>query len=373
MKKIFTGIIALFTIIAIITACGTMGAATTNSATPSGPNLDTVIEDAALQMEETIPEGTTVALVSVASSSSQLSNYILGRLEAAIVSGRRLVVVDRANLDRVREEQGFQYSGEVDDESAKEIGALLGAGAIVTGSFTDLGDVFSLSLKAINMDTATVAVSLMEDVGRSSRIDTLLASGGGAGGTATASSAGKTGTTQAAAKSAEPEAPLVKDTYSIGETGPAGGIIFYDKGNNDSGWRYLEVAPRSADQETIGNPDNTREDARGIRDRRLGAGKENTAILMEVFEIKGGGINTSAWYCDTLKLNGFDDWYLPSLDELLMLYVNIAKNGSGGFRTTFYRSSTFDSSGGVLGVDFSSGSEGNTYGGEQRVRPIRRF
>ena len=31
--------------------------------------------------------------------------------------------------------------------------------------------------------------------------------------------------------------------YSIGSYGPAGGRIFYDKGNNDGGWRYLEAAP----------------------------------------------------------------------------------------------------------------------------------
>ena len=31
--------------------------------------------------------------------------------------------------------------------------------------------------------------------------------------------------------------------YTIGDTGPAGGIIFYDKGNKTDGWRYLEAAP----------------------------------------------------------------------------------------------------------------------------------
>ncbi|MDR2448029.1 MAG: hypothetical protein LBD58_12205 [Treponema sp.] len=27
--------------------------------------------------------------------------------------------------------------------------------------------------------------------------------------------------------------------YKIGDTGPAGGIIFFDKGNNPDGWRFL--------------------------------------------------------------------------------------------------------------------------------------
>ena len=31
--------------------------------------------------------------------------------------------------------------------------------------------------------------------------------------------------------------------YSIGDTGPAGGIVFYDKGSYSDGWRYMEAAP----------------------------------------------------------------------------------------------------------------------------------
>ncbi|MDR0707943.1 MAG: penicillin-binding protein activator LpoB, partial [Treponema sp.] len=137
---------------------GGKAAAETSGGSP-GMNLDSAIKAAAAQMGENLPGGTKVAIVSVASSSAQLSEYIISRLEAALVNGRKLVVVDRANLDKIREEQGFQLSGEVDDSSAKSIGKLLGAGAIVTGGFADLGDVYSLTLKAINIETATVAVS----------------------------------------------------------------------------------------------------------------------------------------------------------------------------------------------------------------------
>ncbi|MEI6388047.1 MAG: chitobiase/beta-hexosaminidase C-terminal domain-containing protein, partial [Spirochaetota bacterium] len=34
-----------------------------------------------------------------------------------------------------------------------------------------------------------------------------------------------------------------KETYAVGDTGPAGGIVFYDKGSVSDGWRYLEAAP----------------------------------------------------------------------------------------------------------------------------------
>jgi hypothetical protein len=39
--------------------------------------------------------------------------------------------------------------------------------------------------------------------------------------------------------------------YKIGDTGPAGGFIFYDKGYNSGGWRYLEAAPVEAEFQTV--------------------------------------------------------------------------------------------------------------------------
>jgi hypothetical protein len=140
----------------------------------AGIDLDEAIKEASELMEMKIPSGTIVALVSVASPSTAFSNQVLTMLESAMVNNGKLVVVDRINLDKVRDEQGFQLSGEVDDESAKSIGKLLGAGAIVTGSLADLGDVYSLTLKAINIETAAVSVSYLADLTKTKRIKTLL-------------------------------------------------------------------------------------------------------------------------------------------------------------------------------------------------------
>ena len=335
MKKMVFCIIPLIMILMGCTSSGTAVAEIGGNS--PGMDLDTAIREAAVQMEAKIPSKTMVALVSVASPSTTFSTQVLTRLESAIVSSGKLVVVDRANLDKVREEQGFQLSGEVDDESAKSIGKLLGAGAIVTGSLADLGDVYSLTLKAINIETATVAVSYLADLAKSARIETLLASGGGAAGTQTAQRGNTSGTTArvpAAPVSVPAPEPALSPAavYKIGDTGPAGGIVFYDKFSSSGGWRYLEVAPVETEQKFPWGV------ALNGTSFALGDGKRNTQIIVE--ELRKNKIGGAAQYCDDLEYGGCTDWFLPSRDELDLIYQNLKEKGLGGFANDNYWSSS---------------------------------
>jgi hypothetical protein len=266
-------------------------------------------------------------------------------------------VVDRANLDRVREEQGFQLSGEVDDDSAKAIGKILGAGAIVTGSFVNLGDVYGLTLKAINMETAMVAVSYPADIAKSKRIETLLASGGGA-----ASASGRQ-----PSRASAPAVSVVKDVYEIGETGPAGGIIFYDKGNNSDGWRYLEAAPaRTETSIKWGSVSVKTTDG-------IGEGKKNTELIVAALNDKGE--NGAALFCDDFAVNGYNDWFLPSKGELNLMYMRLKAKNLGSFGDDWYWSSSEYSSGRAWTQSFKSGSQNDYHMKiqEASVRAVRAF
>jgi len=303
MKKLF-----VIGLIALLSACASHP--TASGTTAAGMDLDAAIKEAATQMTTRIPSGTMVALVSLASPSTAFSTQVLTRLESAIVNSGKLVVVDRANLDKIRAEQGFQLSGEVDDESAKSIGKLLGAGAIITGSLTDLGDVYSLVLKAINIKTATVAVSYLADLTKTTRIETLLATrdGAGLGGTATAASASRP-STAAQTQPVAPKAPPTP-TYSIGDTGPGGGIIFYDKGNRSGGWQYMEVSKDDLGKSQMMKVSGT--------NTGVGTGNQNTQLIA-----KSGGM--AAMLCEAYRGGGFTDWFLPSKDELNLIYINLVR------------------------------------------------
>ncbi len=109
--------------------------------------------------------------------------------------------------------------------------------------------------------------------------------------------------------------------YSIGDTGPAGGIVFYDKGSYSDGWRYLEAAPSNQGFVEWGGY----EIEVGGTSTDIGSGKSNTEKIVNQL----GPGNYAARLCYDFELGGFDDWFLPSNDELNELYKQ--KDSVGGF------------------------------------------
>jgi len=87
-------------------------------------------------------------------------------------------------------------------------------------------------------------------------------------------------------------------SYKVGDTGPAGDIIFFDNGGDAEGWRYLEAAPPEFEYETNWNSE------------------------MSMSKL--------------LNINGITGWRLPDKDELSFIYLNLKKKGLGGFSDDTY-------------------------------------
>ncbi|MDR1326579.1 MAG: DUF1566 domain-containing protein [Treponema sp.] len=138
-------------------------------------------------------------------------------------------------------------------------------------------------------------------------------------------------------------ASVVKDVYAIGDTGPAGGLIFYDKGNNSDGWRFMEAAPadiRGTLYPSAKLPAMT-EDIGINTGSSVGQGRTNTQAIMKEAYNRGGGFGWAAQACDALAVNGFDDWFLPSMEELNLIYSNLYLQRLGSFVNGRYWSSTY--------------------------------
>ena len=223
--------------------------------------------------------------------------------------------------------------------------------------------------------------------------------------------------------------------YSVGGIGPAGGYIIYDcdadndKGNGDKlvstecGWKYLEAAPAdlkvidgipTVDSSASGYAENDNWYAFGcyrlsndgpimyVNGRTeysisdctktvIGSGSENTRLLVNAMGTEarvnaapGTTDEYAARLCDILEyeINGvtFSDWFLPSKDELALVYTVLYLKGKSVFATksSCYWSSSEDSEkAGYAWTKWFMGSpdvQGYTYcynGGY--IRPIRAF
>ncbi|WP_114750612.1 polysaccharide lyase family 8 super-sandwich domain-containing protein [Pleomorphovibrio marinus] len=103
------------------------------------------------------------------------------------------------------------------------------------------------------------------------------------------------------------------------------------------------------------------------------AGKENTAVILPQYTADDIYGDFAAKVCSRCQDGGYGDWYLPSKDELDMLYQ--WKDELGGFDSDLYWSSTEYNIGFVWGQNFSGygGQFTQNKGSRYAVRCIRKF
>jgi len=176
--------------------------------------------------------------------------------------------------------------------------------------------------------------------------------------------------------------------FQVGDIGPSGGYVFYDKGSYSNGWRYLEAAPAgwSGDAADPGyafgyyRPEGTNlvvSTGTGI-----GSGKGNTDLLVTAmgdaaYSTLSGSTTTThyaAKMCTEYRGGGNADWFLPSKDELNQMYRNLSLNNLGGFSDTFYWSSSEYYALFAFVQYFRNGNHGSDgRASRSRVRPVRAF
>jgi len=163
------------------------------------------------------------------------------------------------------------------------------------------------------------------------------------------------------------------DTYALGDIGPAGGYIFYDKGSSSDGWRYLEAAPVST--EWTGKQWEGKWTLIGGTGTGIGSGQNNTTIIV-IWLNSHSETGKAAQLCYALNYGGYSDWFLPSKDELNLMYTNLHDIATpvGGFAGHGYWSSSEDVAYGAWAQGFYYGLQyGNYKTNTCWVRAVRAF
>ncbi|MFH0975590.1 MAG: hypothetical protein V1874_07375 [Spirochaetota bacterium] len=116
--------------------------------------------------------------------------------------------------------------------------------------------------------------------------------------------------------------------FALRDVGPAGGLIFYDKGSYSDSWRYMEAAPGDQQSKNWGTYDYTVPGADGTA---IGTGKQNTLDIIAGDAAADKAADECANYSIVNSGVTFDDWFLPSYDEVDQMYLNLKSQGIGGF------------------------------------------
>ena len=151
-------------------------------------------------------------------------------------------------------------------------------------------------------------------------------------------------------------------TYAAGDFVQGGLYTF-----TDSGYAYITAA---VDQSSSAEWGCQGTDIAGTVGS-IGTGPANTALI--VANCATAGI--AARLADQLVLNGFSDWFLPSMEELLEVYANLASAGLGSFDNHSYWSSTQVSATQAFTIDMSNGNfnQHNKSQTNRHTRAMRRF
>jgi hypothetical protein len=357
---------------------------------------------------------------------------VRNQVESRMAETRKYRMMTRNEIDQLLANQRIQVSSISSAENRKKL-ELEQISYIITGSLDAMGNDYAVTVRVLDVSNGeypTIKDDLMGSGPRELRngVNSLMAE-----------------------FITEMTRSGVGGTYKIGDRGPAGGIVFYDKGFITDGWRYLEAVPAGAEFKALWGPYVTsvpkpRENGEpdislgaagsgthiikigGVFDTPpppppppppsyspftpqwsdwsdeyfydepyfddpysdeyyvlpitpvtsevIGSGKQNTQSIVEYLNLIRWG-NCAAQICAAMDINGYKDWFLPSKDELDLMYKNLKLKGLGGFSNNWYwsSSSSLYNNEGVWIQDFSDGEQllynNNTF--TTSVRAVRSF
>ena len=167
--------------------------------------------------------------------------------------------------------------------------------------------------------------------------------------------------------------------FFIGAPGPGGGFVFFDRGYFSDGWRFLEAAPADINgthQWATRNVliPNLSQNLNDNTDWGIGRGRINTDIIL-AHAAANGYAAPAALAAANFSSNGKTDWFLPSRDELNLMFVNLHRNNVGGFTNNWYWSSSQVGIYGAWDLYFGDGNQISVskYSPRLSVRPVRAF
>lgn len=280
--------------------------------------------------------------------------YINGLVRTGKVS-----IFDRKNFDTILAEMKFQSGDWASKEKTVQLQKATGATVLGRGQIFKLGSSFYISATMIDANTAEILSASKKSF---KDIDELV------------------GLLDTMASEISTAISKVVMKYKIGDTGPGGGIVFYvseegfevfDGKDGVQKCNYLEVTKEQlACVRWSPTDSNSIQGATG-----LGYGKANTYKIVSYFSNANMG-NCAAYVCYKYSNanTSAGEWFLPSKDELNLMYKNVGTKIRAGASETGHWSSSPGGSNHAWGQSFFDDYQYSDYKDNANcVRAVRAF
>jgi TolB-like protein len=108
---------------------------------------------------------------------TELGRYLAEELSVSLFNNAKgFEVIDRTHLNSIVQEHKLSAKGLIDPATARKLGEIVGADALVTGTLTPLGDSVRLTMKVIDANTGVLVAASVAEIPKIKAIDALLGS-----------------------------------------------------------------------------------------------------------------------------------------------------------------------------------------------------
>ena len=144
-------------------SCATTGAASTPgtkaanaAANAAFATFEAAIAKSFTSLDSKLKAGSRLALLPISAADKENGDYAYDTITVKFTNSGKYDMLERARINEILQEQNFQMSGMVSDETAVSIGKMLGAQAIIVGDISDTGNTRRLVFRCLDVETGKI-------------------------------------------------------------------------------------------------------------------------------------------------------------------------------------------------------------------------